>query len=273
MSNLRSVLSVIVFAVLATPGFAVEPLAAHRAAYDVSLTEPFANPGGRDKGSATAARGLIGYEFRGSSCEGYTSNFRLAAEIDQSESDAIKLGQRSLTFEEAGGAGFRFQIEDRTGETVSAIVGYAARGEGGAVGVDVKKPAATHADLGREILFPTAHIAKLIATAQGGGTRLEAQIFDGSDNGAKVFQTLSIIGKKQAADDSAAAKALKGHSRWPVTISYFDVAHKDAPADYIMAFDLYDDGVTGDLKIDYGNFAIAGKLASLELLPQGACKG
>ena len=259
--------------VLATGVGHAEVLAPHRAAYDVSLIDPFASGLADKKASAVGARGLIGYEFRGSSCEGYTSNFRMAAEIEQAESDPIKLGQKSLTFEEAKGAGFRFQIEDRSNDQSSATVGYATRDPEGAVAVDLKKPSATHTDLGKDILFPTEHIAHLLDVAQAGGSKLEARVYDGSDSGVKIYQTLSIIGKKADADTSPAAKPLAGHSRWPVTISYFDAATPDAQAEYIMAFDLYDNGVTGDLKIDYGSFAIGGKLASLELLPQSACKG
>ena len=139
--------------------------------------------------------------------------------------------------------------------------------------VDLKKPKTDHADLGKDVLFPTEHIEHILAAAQGGRDTLEARVYDGSDSGEKVYQTLTIIGKKEDADQSAAAKPLAGHSRWPLTISYFDAATPDSQPEYIMAFDLYDNGVTGDLKIDYGSFAIGGKLASLELLPAGACKG
>lgn len=253
-------------------GAVAEPLVPHRAAYDVTLTEPFAQIGSGQTQSAVGARGLIGYEFQGSACEGYTSKFRLAAQIEQSESDPISLAQRSLTFEEPNSAGFRFNIEDKSGDDASTVSGYATRGDAGAMAVDLKKPTAGHADLGKDILFPTEHIAHLLTEAEAGHTRMEARVYDGSDSGKKVYQTLSIIGKKEAADGSAAAKLLAGHSRWPVTISYFDASTKDSGVEYVMAFDLYDNGVTGDLKIDYGTFAIAGKLASLEFLPQGACK-
>jgi EipB-like len=248
------------------------PLVAHRAAYDVTLAEPFAQIGSGQSQSAVGARGLIGYEFLGSSCEGYTSKFRLAAQIEQSESDPVSLAQRSLTFEEPNSAGFRFDIQDKSGDDASTVAGYATRGDAGAMSVDLKKPSAGHADLGKDILFPTEHISRLLTEAEAGHTELEARVYDGSDSGKKVYQTLSIIGKKQPADDSTVAKLLAGHSRWPVTISYFDAAAKDAGVEYVMAFDLYDNGVTGDLKIDYGTFAIAGKLASLEFLPQGPCK-
>ena len=41
---------------------------------------------------------------------------------------------------------------------------------------------------------------------------------------------------------------------------------------YVMSFSLYDNGVVGSLKIDYGRFALVGAMAAFEALtPSGAC--
>jgi hypothetical protein len=59
--------------------------------------------------------------------------------------------------------------------------------------------------------------------------------------------------------------------RWPVTISYFDSAKKDAAPEYVLSFDLYENGVSGSLKLDYGTFALAAQLTQFELLPSAPC--
>ncbi len=67
---------------------AVLPLASHRAAYDLSLVDS-ASPPRASAQTPIAARGLIAYEFRGSPCEGYTSNFRQMTEMERSEGEPL----------------------------------------------------------------------------------------------------------------------------------------------------------------------------------------
>jgi hypothetical protein len=88
-----------------------------------------------------------------------------------------------------------------------------------------------------------------------------------------VFQTLTVIGKEATTPtpESDFADALGKVRRWPVTVSYFDEKAPDAPPEYILSFDLYENGVSGTLKLDYGAFALEAKLKRLDLLPTPAC--
>src|SRR5438270_12556569 len=64
------------------------PLASHRAGYEISLGS--INSEQRVSADApVAANGLIAYEFRGSSCEGYASNFRQLTELQRAEGGAV----------------------------------------------------------------------------------------------------------------------------------------------------------------------------------------
>ena len=56
------------------------PFLAHQALYDLSLVKSRSN-------SVNSARGRILYNFTGSSCEGYTSEFRQVSELDSGEGD------------------------------------------------------------------------------------------------------------------------------------------------------------------------------------------
>jgi hypothetical protein len=56
-----------------------------------------------------------------------------------------------------------------------------------------------------------------------------------------------------------------------VVISYFDEAATDSAPEYTLSFDLYENGVSGSLKLDYGSFALQAHLRKLELLPASAC--
>jgi len=259
------------------PGAQAEPstaLAPHRAAYEVSLIEDYDAPRSSSQ-TPVAATGLIAYEFSGSRCDGYASNFRQFTELQRSEGDPLSLDVHAVTFEDGDAKRMRFQIDSRTTDgDAPAVVGSASRADGGDTTVALTKPDAATIDIGKDILFPTEHIERILAQAKTGGGTMQARVYDGSDTGKKVFQTLTVIGKPAtgAAQEPVAAETLGKMRRWPVTVSYFDEKTRDAPPDYILSFDLYENGVQGMLKLDYGAYALSAKLKRLELLPTPACR-
>jgi len=249
------------------------PLASHRAAYEISLVDSYA---ARAPNSQTpvGATGLIAYEFTGSPCEGYASNFRQLTELQRSEGDPISSDIRALTFEDGDAKGLKFQIDSQMqGDPGPAIVGSAKRASSGDTTVALSKPSTATLNPGQDILFPTEHIERIIAQAKQGGGAMQARVYDGSDTGKKVFETLTVIGKEASgpSPETAFADTLGKIRRWPITVSYFDEAARDAPPEYVLSFDLYENGVSGTLKLDYGSFALSAKLSKLEMLPTPVC--
>jgi len=105
-------------------------------------------------------------------------------------------------------------------------------------------------------------------------------VYDGSEKGEKIYNTLTVIGhviapNERVPTDAAAGKeALAGLKRWPVTVSYFDQASKSgeqAPV-YAIKFELYENGISRALVLDYNDFAISGELTSLEVRDTKPCK-
>ncbi len=260
-------------AIGATHAFAAQPTAgfiAHRAVYDLTL--------GKVTGGVapSSARGRIVYEFTGSPCEGYVTNFRQLTELQSDESGSRTSDMRSTTFEEGDGSGFRFKTDSFTdGKLVESIDGKASKSADGGLSVALTKPTRVKSDFEPGPVFPTAQMMQMVDVARKGGKTDEVKLYDGSDGGMKLFDTLSVIGHEAAAppaDPSIAdAPGLKGVRRWPVTVSYFDGAKKDGEPNYVLAFDLYENGVSGALNINYGNYALTGKMSKFELLPQKAC--
>jgi hypothetical protein len=248
------------------------PLASHRAAYDISLVDPSAPPPTSAQ-TPISATGLIAYEFRGSACEGYTSNFRQMTEMERSEGDPFSMQVNAMSFEEANGKSMRFQIDSQGLQETQPVAGTATRGADDDMRVQLTKPQAKSLDFGRDVLFPTQHIERLIDSARRGEGVVQARVYDGSDTGAKIFATLSVIGKEatKPGEDVETAAALGGVRRWPVVISYFDEASTDSAPEYTLTFDLYENGVSGSLKLDYGAFALRARLRKLEILPTSAC--
>jgi hypothetical protein len=250
----------------------VLPLASHRAAYDISLADS-STPTPSSMQTPIAASGLIAYEFRGSACEGYTSNFRQLTEMERSEGDPVSMQVNAMSFEDGNGKSMRFRIDSQGLKDTPPVVGTATRSADDDMRVVLTKPSPRTLDFGRQVLFPTQHIERLIEAAKHGDHVLQARVYDGSDTGAKIFSTLSVIGAEATKpdDDTKTASALSAVRRWPVVISYFDEAKTDAPPDYTLSFDLYENGVSGSLKLDYGAFALRARLRKLEILPTSAC--
>ncbi len=248
------------------------PLASHRAAYDISLIDPDSPPLGSVQ-TPVAARGLIAYEFRGSACDGYTSNFRQMTEMERGEGEPIAMDVNASSFEAGDGASMRFTIDTKGVQNTPPIAGTATRGAHDDLKVELTKPDAKTIVFGPDVLFPTQHVERLIAAAKSGGGVVQTRVYDGSDTGAKIYVTLAVIGKEaiKPSEDTSNAAALKDVRRWPVVVSYFDEASKDSAPEYTLSYDLYENGVSGSLKLDYGTFALRAHLRELEILPTAAC--
>ena len=208
------------------------PLASHRAAYDISLAD---SSGSTPSSAQTpiSATGLIAYEFRGSACEGYTSNFRQMTEMERSEGDPdLHAGERQCRSRRATGSRCVSRSIPKSVQDTPPVVGTATRGDDDDMRVVLTKPKAQTLDFGREVLFPTQHIERLIEAAKHGGGAMQARVYDGSDTGAKIFATMSVIGKEATKpdEDTETASALSGIRRWPVVISYFNEATTRRPA-------------------------------------------
>jgi hypothetical protein len=250
----------------------VLPLASHRAAYDISLADPSAGPPTSAQ-APISATGLIAYEFRGSPCEGYTSNFRQMTEMERNEGEPLSMQVNAMSYEEGDGKSMRFQIDSRGLQQTRPVAGTATRSPDDDLRVELTKPQTQTLDFGHDVLFPTQHIERLIDAAKHGGGAIQARVYDGSDTGAKIFATMSVVGKEatKPGEDAQAATELGGIRRWPVVISYFDEASTDSAPEYTLSFDLYENGVSGTLKLDYGAFALRARLRKLEMLPASAC--
>jgi len=259
----------------APPAEATAALAPHRAVYDLTLAKS------RGKRSIEAVHGRILYDFSGNACEGYALQFRQVSEIDSGEGKKALSDLRAATWEEGDAKSFRFNSENKVNErVVDTVDGNAGRDSSG-VSVKLSKPQAKSFDLDAKIVFPTEHVRRVIEAAEAGKTLLELSVFDGSESGEKVFSTLAVIGNAIAPgdklpDDAAAGnRTLAGMKRWPVTISYFEQGNaktgEQTPA-YAIGFELYENGISRALTLDYGDFTVSGIMSQLEIKDAPACK-
>ena len=257
------------------------PFLSHQALYELNLVKS------RGSNAISGARGRILYNFSGSACEGYTSEFRQESELNSGEGKLTLSDLRSSSWEEGGGGRYRFTISNyKDQEQTDATVGNAARtsekpdAAKPEVDVELTKPKSAKMKLPGKVVFPVQHSIMLIDAAEANRTVLEADLYDGSEKGEKVYVTTAVIGKSvKAAPISIAAKVknaekLAGLPSWPVAISYFDQGKEkeDALPVYEIAFRYYANGVSENLTIDYGEFSIKGALKEIEFYDPPKCE-
>jgi hypothetical protein len=250
-------------------------LVAHRAIYDLSLART------RGNSQIAGVRGRILYDFSGNTCDGYSLVFRQFSELDNSEGKVSTSDLRSTTWEGSDAKSFKFSSQNFVDDNLVDTVDGNAQHNAKKTEVDLRKPERRNLDLEPNVVFPTEHMVRAIAAARAGKTVLNFPVYDGSESGDKVFNTLTVIGREIASDvkpDDAAAHVpqLANVPRWPVTISYFSTSKDPESAeqtpDYAISFELYANGISRALSLDYNDFVVSGKLTSLEIKKPKPCK-
>jgi len=234
----------------------------------------------RTASGITGIDGRMVFEFTGSECDGYSLNMRMVTQMTDSQGQTNLTDLRSSTWEQGDGQKFRFQsaqyLNDKLGDVT---MGRAVReSPNQAVKVRLSQPSHAELDLTGQVLFPTQHSLALIDAARAGQSLFQAKIYDGSEKGRKVYDTTAFIGSKVEAgadadklEPAAKEKGLGELASWPVSMGYFEPKGGDLTPSYQIDFRLYENGVSRELRIDYGDFSIHGTLSGLEYLKPTEC--
>lgn len=255
--------------------FAAKKLVPHRAIYEMTLEEA------RSASGVSSIDGRMVFEFTGSSCDGYSLNMRMVTQLTDSQGQTNLTDLRSSTWEQSDGKKFRFQsaqyLNDKLGDVTMGRAVRVTPDE--PIKVKLSQPSRAEINISGQILFPTQHSIALIEKALGGESLFQARIYDGSEKGRKVYETTAFIGTQVGAgaeagelETVAKEKKLGQLPSWPVSIGYFEPKNGDLTPSYQIDFRLYENGVSRDLLIDYGDFSIHGRLSSLEYLKAKKCR-
>lgn len=252
-------------------------LTPHRAVYDLKLTKT------RGTRGIETVRGRILYDFSGNACEGYELKFRQVSELDSGEGKAAINDLRSTTWEDGAAKKFRFNSENLLDDKPTDTVNGRAEREAKAVAINLSKPKEKKFTVSDAAVFPTEHMRRIIVAAREGKTILEFPVYDGSETGEKLYNTLTVIGRpikpgeKPVNDAGAKVPELEKLTRWPVTISYFEQqsakeqqSGEQVPV-YAISFELYENGISRALVLDYTDFTIAGEMTSLDVKQAKPC--
>lgn len=268
----RVLLAGVVFALV--PEAMASVVAPHRAIYDLQLlrTSQGANVG--------AVSGRMAYEVSGNECDGWTVSFRLVNRFDYKEGTSRLFDTQSSSWETGDGKEMNYSEKEyinskQENEKRLSVARAGANSEGE---VRISLPQEKKLTISAETVFPMRHQLRLMDAAARGETRDVSLVYDGSDE-EKTVRAISTIGKKVNAGegrkdrDNAEASQLLSLPSWPVSIGYFATGENDAETPlYQINFDMYENGVSTGLVMDYGSFSLSGKLSHLEFLKAETCK-
>ena len=277
MAGLRIYVGIMLMAVALIAGSAKEAtaqgavLAPHRAIYELSL-DPAKSGTKVDRAS-----GRIAFEITGNACDGYSVTLRQVTQLDTGEGRQSTSDLHSVTWEDGAAKSYRFKSKNHINDELrDEVDGAAERAPDGGLTVRLTAPKTAPFDLKGRVAMPTEHLVKLLAAGASGERILETRVFDGAPDGKKVYDTLAVIGapvKSGGTLEEAAQKpVLASMTRYPVTVSYFEPGVGERTPAYVLGFELYENGISRALRLDYGGFALRGDLTTLEMLKVTPCK-
>lgn len=244
-------------------------LAPHRAVYEIKLART------NDGSGVSSADGKMVFEVTGNICDGYKMRQRMVVNIGDEDGNFGMLDFRITTFESGDGNVYSFDSRTTMNQEVVEAVAGEARRKGENIEVSLKEPAEKKVTLDGGVLFPSQHLQAILDAAREKRRFLAVNIYEGAGTGETTDEAAAAIGGAMPLATDAPLRS--GVRHWPVSVGYFDpVKHattvfgEELPT-YQMSFTLYENGVTNDLVMDYGDYALSGSLKTIEPLASEDC--
>ena len=246
--------------IAAAPAAAAD-LASHRAAYRLSLDNA------RSSSDVQGADGAMYYEAM-DQCDAWTARQRFTLTVTSRSGTSYEMASDYVTWEAKDGSRLRFRLRQTTdGQVTQAITGEARREPGGGT-IRYTEPTEDEIDLPADALFPMAHTNKVLDAAIAGRRVFAVPVFDGTttegaqDTNAAI--TARIEPGTNGGDRWASLAALPS---FRMRIAFFEAGSNTGQPEYEVAMRYWTNGVADDLKMDFGEFVVDGRLTELEMLP------
>ena len=249
----------------AEPG--AEAMAAHRAAYRLTLD--------RSRDNAIArAEGVMVYEVV-DACDGWATRQRFTLVLTDRDGQVVESASDYSTYETKDGRRIRFSLTQTSQGAVSQRVsGEAEVSPEGSGRARYEDPEQKEEALPPGTLLPMLHTIRSLAAARTGSRMLVSPLFDGtSPDGAQ--DTTTVISGWQAAQANPRFPALSTLGSARMRVAFFDRGSgvKDgggaSAPDYEVGLRYFENGVADDLKMEFGEFSVNGRMEELAILPGG----
>jgi len=267
---LRTALAALLSAALLTPAMAenvpgTEHMLAHRAAYRLELDSV------RDNASVVRAEGVMLFEVV-DACDAWASRQRFTLVISDRDGNTIETSSDYSTLEAKDGSSIRFSLTQMTeGAVTSRIAGEATLTPQGGRAV-YTEPANTQQELPAGTLLPMVHTLRALAAARSNQRILAAPLFDGTSADGAQDTTTVMLGGWTAPQPNTNFPLLSTLGSARMRIAFFDrdAASQNGGAgtpDYEVSMRYFENGVADELKMDFGEFVVDGRLGELQPIP------
>lgn len=242
----------------------------HRAFYRLSLATVSSD------NEISDVQGGIGYEMS-DGCDGWIIEQQYALRILASSGNEWDTSDNFVSWESKDGLKYRFNVKKfRDGNQYMTVNGHAELESKGGPGIArFDEPGNDRIALPAGTVFPTEHTNILLQRARE-GVRFDRQmVFDGSEDEGAGAVTTVILAQKPAPEGGNVVAPLGPLPVWPLKLAFYAPEGTAGPGEELPEFqlsmDIQDNGVATALVLDFGNFTLAGKLESLEALPDAGC--
>lgn len=245
-----------------------ERMLAHRAAYRLSLDSV------RDNAGVVQAQGLMLFEVV-DACEAWAVRQRFTLVIEDRDGNAIETSSDYNTLEAKDGSTLRFSLTQVTeGAVTSRVAGQAEVTPTGGT-IRYTEPDAAEEPLPQGTILPMIHTIRSLAAAREGRRIFATPLFDGTSADGAQDTTTIISGGWIAPQAHPRIPLLSTQGSARMRIAFFD---RDQAAQgnqgggastpsYEVSLRYFENGVADELKMDFGEFTVDGRLMELQEIP------
>jgi hypothetical protein len=247
---------------------AIEGAAARLTGQQARYTLHLDHAGGNS--DIVAARGTMSYRVS-DACTGWASEQRLDMTLTNRDGTDVKMVSDYATWESKNGLAMNFHMRQLTDNAVTEdISGDSTLQKLGGTGeIHYESPEPKTIPLPTGTLFPTTHTAMIIAAAEAGRRFVAVPLFDGTgpDGAQDSFVLIENWDKPKPTRFPALSPLPNGY----VHVSFFSRSPATMLPDYEVGMRYWTNGVADDLRMDFGDFVMDGKLDTLTVPPGPHC--
>lgn len=204
-------------------------------------------------------------------CTGWASDQRMTLIVRNVDGSLSKSVSDYTTWESKNGKTFTFTVRQGNGSGAMKVVDSGTATHTGPDNSGVVKfnvPANLVISLPVGTLFPMQHTEALLAAAKDRKVFISPLLFDGTSADGASSTFVTIFGYRQQGD--TVWPELDHYASANVSIAFFPRKNQDSTPDFGASMRYFENGVTTNLVLDFGDFVMNGKLVSLNV-PKSAC--
>jgi EipB-like len=235
----------------------------HRAAYRLTLDRA------RENSDIAQASGAMLFEVL-DACDGWTVRQRLTLKLVDRDGNETETVSDYSTYETRDGTRLRFALTQSSQGAVSSQVQGEAEVTAAGGTVRFVQPQPREMTLPQGTLLPMTHTIATLNAARAGSRILAVPLLDGTTAGG-AQDTTTVISPWQAAamtDPRFPSLVPLGSSRMRIAFFDRDPASQNGGAgtpDYEVSLRYYENGVADELKMDFGEFVVDGRMIELAI--------